>query len=541
MNEKTELSLEPQEGEFLPAGKMPTLTEVEVNALAVIETISKVEVLANTAETVKGVEALKASYLPIVEKAKKEIANVKSKADFDRAKEYRLSIRNERIGFTKTIDAELSARKLVIKSADEGKKLVEAAFKSLEAELDAEESPVDERLKVAAAAKKALADALAKLKNHTINPLLPAADIEKGIEFFRLSFCDSDYQESQDAADAIFESKMVEFEAILAAAVTREENEEKVRTEQARNYQRSNIAISFPIAEISGYATRSASDIQSRINWIAKVDMAAFELVLDEAESAKQSCLNMLNAFLPMAVAREAKEAADKAEAERVSGIKAMIKYISDRPSDFIGKKSSVIREALIDIGNMGNAVSVGDFAEFKNEAELTIADAIERLTIILNGTLKKEYLDDWDLAILQYATWCENKADEQQQNVMSNESFNESVESVKEAGQILRGEIEVVDSVVSESDEIDPWSMITASGELKNPIDNNQMIDSKPESDVICDLEHVEEQIIDESGVFIPVKYLSSLIYAAEQASKHCGLDDDDTITAIEFAKSLI
>ena len=207
-NKKPELSLAPVDGEVMPVGKIPTLTVERVNVISVIQSVSKVEVLANVEETAAGIFKMKTSYLPIVKLAKSEIANAKTKADFDRAKEYRLSIRDERLGFTKTIDAELAGRKLVIANAVEGKKLVESAFKSIETELNDAEKPVDEMLKAAAAAKKALSDAIAKLKSHTINPLLPAAEIETAIDDFRLSFCDTDYADSQDAAEAIFDSKI---------------------------------------------------------------------------------------------------------------------------------------------------------------------------------------------------------------------------------------------------------------------------------------------------------------------------------------------
>jgi len=95
------------------------------------------------------------------------------------------------------------------------------------------------------------------------------------------------------------------------------------------------------------------------------------------------------------------KKAADEVEAKRVAEIKGIIKFIADRPSDFIGKPSSDILQLLSIAKEEGlSSVWDGDFAEFKNEAELTLKDAIERLTVILDGTLKKEYLDDWDLAI---------------------------------------------------------------------------------------------------------------------------------------------
>jgi len=121
MNEKPELQLEPVEGELQPVGKIPTVTAEQVNVLAVIESVSKVDVLANVNETAQGIDRMKASYLPIIEKAKAEIANSKIKADFERSKEHRLAIRSERLGFTDVIDAELSARKLIIDSAKKGK------------------------------------------------------------------------------------------------------------------------------------------------------------------------------------------------------------------------------------------------------------------------------------------------------------------------------------------------------------------------------------------------------------------------------------
>jgi len=317
MNEKPELQLEPVEGELQPVGKMPMYTAEQMNALAVIASVSKVEVLANTEETAQGIERMKASYLPIIEAAKADLANAKIKADFERAKEYRLAIRSERLGFTDVIDSELSARKLIIDSAKKGKEKVEDAFKSLEDELLAAEKPVDERFKAAAAAKKALADAIAKLKAHTINPLLSAAKIETAIDDFTLAFGDTDYTDSQDTAEEIFESKVTEFEVILSAAVVREENERKIKEQQAQQEQRANIAVMFPIAEISGYANGYALDIKNRIDWISFVSMDSFDLVLSEAEAAKKSCLSVLNVFLDQAVARE-QEAADKADSERL-------------------------------------------------------------------------------------------------------------------------------------------------------------------------------------------------------------------------------
>jgi hypothetical protein len=462
---KQELKLAPVEGELLPVGKMPTVTAEQVNALAVIKDISKVEVLANAEETAAGIVKMKASYLPIIKKANQDLSKVVMQADFKRAQECRLSIRTERLDFTKVIDAELAKRKLFIKSADEGKKLVESAFKSLEEELDAAEKPVDERLKAAAAAKKALADAIAKLKAHTINPLLPAAEIEAAIDDFSLAFGDSDYGDSQDAAEAIFETKRAEFRVVFDAAVTREENERKIKEQEKQAQQRANINVTFPIAEISCYAARSSADIQSRIDLTAKVDMSAFELVLSEAETAKQSCLNMLAAFLPMAVMREAKEAADKAESERL---------------------------------------------ERENQARF--ADEI------MKEAAEKQYQDDWDLAI-------------------------------QEQIDRLAWEDKNIDSVITESAIIAIINDDAGVAEDVAKIIGESCVecvcdkgDCSATHHVVLDVIEVASDIMTDDVVMIPVKHLQALIYAAEQAAEHCGLDEDnDTIAAIEVAKSLI
>jgi hypothetical protein len=249
---------------------------------------------------------------------KSRIDDVEKAADLERLDAVRKAIAKWRVDSGKNYTAMKKANKDLIAKADDGFELVVLAQKNAESEIEQALAAKKQEFEQERLRKKALADAIAKLRTHTINPLLSAADIEAAIDDFRLAFGDSNYQESQGAAEAIFESKAADFEIILAAAVAREENEAAVRLEQARSQQRANIGVTFPIAEISGYAARSASDIQSRIDWTAKVDMSVFELVAGEAETTKQSCLNMLAAFLPMAVAREAKEEADKAEAERI-------------------------------------------------------------------------------------------------------------------------------------------------------------------------------------------------------------------------------
>lgn len=467
MNEKPELQLEPVEGELQPIGKMPTLTPEQVNVIAVIQSVSKVEVLANTEETMAGIVNMKSSYLPIIKKAKAEIANAKTKADFDRSKEYRLAIRAERLNFTKSINAELAARKLIIDTAKKGKEKVEEAFESLETELNEAEKPVDEKLKAAAAAKKALADALAKLKNHTINPLIGSDVIEAAIDDFRLAFGNSDYQESQDAADEIFESKMAEFETILAAAVVREENERKIKKQEEQSRQRANISVSFPIDSISCYGGFASVDIQARIDLINKVDMSQFDLVLPEAETAKQSCLNMLNAFLPMTQEREAKEAAAKAEAERL---------------------------------------------EREKQAELDAKSA--------RKAAEKQYHDDWDLAILQYATFRANKA-------------GELIDKAEQEAAII--------SVINDDAGV-AEDLVKIMGEpcfqQSHPLDNSEQ---GHELLVGAPFE-ITGVVIRPLTVMIPVDHLRALIFAAEQAIEYPELNSNEpTRTAIEFAKSLI
>ena len=494
MSNKTELSLEPVGGELLPTGKMPTLTPAQVNVLAVIQSVSKVEVLANIKETVAGIERMKASYLPIVELAKTEIANVKTKADLERAKEPRLAIREERLGFTNVVDAELAARKLIYDSAKKGKVKVEDAFKLLEEELGAVEKPVDERLKAAAAAKKALTDAVANLKAHTINPLLSVAKIEIAIDDFRFLFGDADYQESQSVAESIFESKITEFDSVLAAAVEREENVRKIRAQEEQALQRANINVKFPLTELSGFSGLSSAYIQVRIDLLKEVDMSAFDLVLSEAEIAKNSCLNMLNAFLPMAVAREAKEAADKVEAERV---------------------------------------------ESEKQAEIDAKAAYE--------AAEKQYQSDWDLAIID---------DTERDNELAQE-LNELTDSfvtgdnVDSKHFVESAVIAIIndDAVVAEdiAKIIGEPCFEQSNPELSEPALNGG--NGEPSQDDYesweagQDLEVVEvfETKPSEPTVNIPVRHLQALFYAAKQAAKHCDLDDDDTIAAIEFAESLI
>ena len=523
MSNKTELSLEPVEGELLPTGKIPTVTPEQVNVLAVIQSVSKVEVLANAEETAAGIERMKVSYLPIIKKAKAEISSVKTKADFERSKKHRFAIRDERQGFVDTIDNELAARKLVVTNATEGKKLVEAAFKLLESELDAVEKPVDERLKAAAAAKKALADAIAKLKNHAINPLLSAVGIETAIDDFSIAFGDFDYQESQEAAEKIFEAKMNEFKIAFQAAVVREENERKVKKQEEEARQRKNIASKFDIAAISAMGSLSSEFIDEKIVAMKCVDMSAFELVAGEAETAKQACLGMLNAFLTMAVSREAKEAADKAEAERVKAAKLAVEQIADIPNACIGKKSGIILEVLNGMTNDGiGPVWHNNYPDFKNEAELALKDAIARLTVILDGTLKKEYQDDWDSAI------AENNAIDLVRALISKKQAEIDAESILEPENKSSIESAVIAIINDDAGVAEDVAKI-----IGEPSQN----DCEPQ-----DLEVIEVVSgVADDCVLIPVKHLQTLIYAAKQAAKHCDLDDDDTIAAIEFAESLI
>ena len=531
MNEeiqKPELQLEPLAGELQPVGKMPTLTGSEVKAIAILLKVGTVETLANQSDVNQRIDELKIAYSQDIEKTKSCIGDVKTMAEFKRADSLRLSIREKRLEFSKTADTALKQNKSLVDNAKIGKVAVEDFLKSIESDLESALSDKESELKAESARKKALADALEKLKSHTINPLLPTADIETAIDDFRLSFGDTDYQESQSIAESIFESKITEFESIMAAAVVREQNEAAVKLENARNQQRSNIGITFPIAEISDYAARSAADIQARIDRTAKVDMTSFELVLLEADAQKHACFNMLAAFLPMAVAREAKEAADKAETNRVSAIKSMIKNIADRPSDFIGQKSSVILQCLNGLKQGIEVVWNGDFAEFKNEAELTLADAIERLTVILNGTLKKEatekqYQDDWDLAI---------------------EEGNERKLEDREEFRMQGGDMESAATTIINDDVIVPEDVAEIiNDDAVGFIDSTEIPENKLaewhemlEDDVVSDpLEALE--------VVIPVKHLRYLIYAADVGVKQgIGLrNDKEVANAIEFAKSLL
>jgi hypothetical protein len=533
-NNKPELQLEPIAGELQPVGKMPTLTAEQVTALAVIQSVSKIDVLANAEETAKGIERMKASYLPIVELAKTEIANSKTKADFERSKECRLAIRTERLGFTKTIDAELDARKLVIKSANKGKELVEAAFNSLETELNEAEKPVDEKFKAAAAAKKALADAIAKLNNHVINPLLPSAEIETAIDDFVMLFGDSDYQESQTDAEAIFSIKKSQFDMVLAAAVVREENERKVKEQEKQAEQRDQIKVMFPIEKVLSFVNRSSADIKAESEWLSSgVNMKAFDLVIDDAETAKKSCLSMLNAFLPMAVAREAKEAADKAELNRVDEINAAIKRIADIPSDFIGQKSSIIRQALIDLDNMGNAILAGDFAEFKNEAELTLEDAIERLTVILSGTLKKEYQDDWDLAVEEYAFRESKLIAKLQAKADSDPVYQAAVTKAF----VEVDAVKAIEKQQAEIATINTEPCADCNGDVMRCTDGVCAFGVAEDCETL-EVFEVANEIVADDCVLIPVKHLKELVFIAQEF-ENCL--DDDGIAALEFAKSLI
>ena len=464
-NEKIELSLEPVDGELLPIGKIPTVTTGQVNVLTVIKSVSKVEVLANTKETAAGIVQMKASYLPIVEKATRGLSAVKTKADLDRVKRTRLDIAKERIDFVDVINTELSVRRELIKNAVKGRDTVEETFKSIESEIYAIEKPIEDAFKAAAAAKKAVADAIAKLKSHAINQLLPAADIETAIDDFRLSFGDTDYQESQSVAESIFEAKITEFDVILAAAQVREENEERVRIGMAKDQQRANINVTFPIVDISYYAARSSVDIQSRIDLMINVDMTAFDLVLTEAEIAKQSCLNMLNAFLSIAVAREVKEAADKAVSERL---------------------------------------------EREKQAEIDAKAAKE--------AAEKQYQDDWGLAIFQYANWIAIKANER--------SLALDAESECE---LIRNDVETESAIIAiinnDAEFVEDVAKI---------INGVHFDDAEPIE--------VSNEVNEDDCVLIPVRYLISLLYAAEQAAEHCGLDEDDgLIAAIEFVNSLL
>jgi len=404
-NKKPELQLEPVEGEVMPVGKMPVITESENKALIVLSKAKKIDVLANDDVVVGMVNELKSFFAGDIEDAKKAVATITTKAALSKEDEKRLIVYRMRQGFKTNTDAFLSGQKALLKSAAEGKKKIEGALSEIEDDFSKVLADKKTELEAEADRKKAIADALTKLKNYVINPLVGSDVIEAAIDDFRLAFGDSDYQESQDAADVIFEAKMAEFEAIMAAAVVREENERKVKEQEEQARQRANINVTFPLAEISGYGSRSAADIQARIDWTVKIDMSGFELVAGEAETAKQSCLKMLNTFLPMAVAREEKEAADKAEAERIKAAKLAIEQIANIPNAYIGKKSGVISEALKGMINDGiGLVWYNDYPDFKNEAELTLKAAIERLTVILDGTLKKEHQDDWDEAIKEDA-----------------------------------------------------------------------------------------------------------------------------------------
>ena len=487
---KQELELAPVEGELLPVGKMLIVTAEQVNALAVIKNISKVEVLANAEETAAGIVKMKASYLPIIKKANQDLSEVVTQADFKRAQECRLSIRTERLSFTKTIDAELAERKLFIENAVEGKKLVESAFKSLETELDAAEKPVDERLKAAAAAKKALADAIAKLKSHIINPLLPAADIEAAIEIFRWRFCESDYQESQEIAEAIFESKMTEFEEILAAAVVREDNERKIKEQEKQAQQRANIAVSFPIDSISCYGGFTSVDIQVRIDLLKEVDMTAFELVLTEAETAKQSCLNVLAAFLPMAVAREQEEArkekqAAKERAER-EAFEAKVKAEADA------------KQAAIDVENA-------------------------RLAQIESDRIAAEQAE-----IARQQAEIQHQQDAIEERLKAQESaviaiINDDVSVAKDVVKIISEScVECVNN------DFDVCNNGDCSGSHYTGLDV---------------IEVVSEPVVDD-WISIPVKHLKALIQAASNGLAFYDYDEDEANLiedAISFAESLI
>ena len=534
MSKKAELSLAPVEGEVMPVGKMQILTVETVNVLAVIKSVSNVEVLANTEETAKGVIELKASYLSVVEKAKAEFALVRTKAEFERAKECRLSIRTKRLNFTKEINNELAARKLIYDSAKKGKEKVEEAFEALEKELDAVEKPVDERLKSAAAKKKAVADAISKLKAHAINPLLSAAEIETAIDDFRLSFCDTDYQESQSVAETIFEAKVTEFEAILSAAVVREENEERVRIGRTKDKQLANINVTFPIVEISCYAARSSVDIQSRIDLTTKVDMTAFELVLAEADAQKQACLNMLAAFLPMAVAREAKEAADKAESERLEREKQAeinakaAREVTDNETEvaFVGVLENHCNQDGV-IKPLSNEV-IERINALKDKAESAIIELInddagvaEDVAKIIGEPCFKQ-VNEKSIFISRDVAEC------------LSEGYNH--DDGYEVMTLIEGENgrwDRTDSVFFTKNgqwyRLDYTLGLT---EMQCP-DKFRLVNGMVEAFKTNPIE---------PAVTIPVKHLINLIFAAEQGFEHCGLDDDvDTANAIEFAKSLI
>ena len=308
MNEKPELSPEPVEGEVMPVGKIPTVTVSENKALIVLAKAKKIDVLASDDAVVGMVSELKSFFAGDIEGVKKAVATITTKAGLTKEDEKRLVVYRIRQGFKADTDAFLSGQKALLKSAADGKKKIETALSDIEDGFSEILAGKKAELEAEASRKKALADSMAKLKSHVINALLPSADIEAAIDDFSLAFGNSDYQESQDAAEAVFESKMAEFETILAAAVAREENERKIKEQEEQARQRANITVTFPIVEISGNSVRSSVDIQSRIEWTDKVDMSAFNLVLSEAENAKQSCLSMLNVFLTAAVAREAAE-----------------------------------------------------------------------------------------------------------------------------------------------------------------------------------------------------------------------------------------
>jgi len=495
----------------------------------VIDVLSNEQQLALVLSNVSQYLASEVSFV------KARISEVQKQADLERLDAVRKSIAKWRVDSGKNYAAMKKANKDLIAKADEGFELVVSAQKSAESEIEQVLADKKQEFEQEKLRKKALADAMAKLNTHTIDPLLPSADIETAIDDFVIAFGDFDYQESQDNAEAVFQIKKSQFDVILAAAITREENERKIKQQEEQARQRANINVTFPIAEISGYAARSSADIQARIDWTVKVDMSAFELVANEAETTKQSCLNMLAAFLPMAVTQEAKEAADKAELKRVTEIKAAIALLAyEDYGDLAGQDSSFILQLLQDAKNGGiNLYWKGDFAEFKNEAELTLKDTVERLTIILDGTLKKE-ADDAASKVQEHLDSIpvyQSTDVEQSQSAMPDEDFNGLIASVKEAGQIQRGEIEAAAITIFGDDADFVSDVAKIIGEPAAVF-----IDNEPKV-----VEVVSEPVADDC-VLIPVKHLRALILSAEQALKQFGEDyNDDVSNALEFAKSLI
>ena len=482
---RTELSLEPQDGELQPVGKMPTITESESKALSVLSEAKKITVLANNEIVVSMISKLKSFFASDVEGAKKAVATITTKTEFSKEDEKRLVVYRMRKKFKDDTDADLAFQKGLLKSAADGKKKIESALSEIEDDFSKVFADKKAEIEMEVAHKKALADALTKLKTHSINPLLPAADIETAMDDFSLAFGDSDYGDSQGAAETIFESKMAGFEMILSAAVVREENARKIKEQEEQSRQRENISIAFPISELSGFSVLSPAYIKTRIDLLNEVDMGAFELVLPEADAQKQACLNMLAAFFPMALAREQEETR-KAEIEA---------------------KERADREAF--------------------EADIKAkADA------------KQAEIDAENARLAQIE--CDRIAAEQAEIARQQVEIKRQQDEIEEQRKAQEAPVIAIINVDDDVAKIvDEPCFKQSIPELSKPVLNGG--NGEPIQVILIDeMVQAFEIAPVEPSVTIPVKHLQSLLFAAEQAAEHCELDDD-LIEAIEFAKSLI